>query len=124
MKLECSGSFDKTFSFLEKAQRAYIEKILNKYGKVGVELLSSATPVRTGKTASSWGYEIERSEDGIYTLYWKNSNVVKGINIALILQTGHGTKNGGYVSGINYIDPALEPLFKKLADDIWHEVTG
>lgn len=124
MKLECSGSFDKTFSFLEKAQRAYIEKILNKYGKVGVELLSSATPVRTGKTASSWGYEIEHSEDGIYTLYWKNSNVVKGINIALILQTGHGTKNGGYVSGINYIDPALEPLFKKLADDIWHEVTG
>lgn len=124
MKLECSGSFDKTFSFLEKAQRAYIERILNKYGKVGVELLSSATPVRTGKTASSWGYEIERSEDGIYTLYWKNSNVVKGINIALILQTGHGTKNGGYVSGINYIDPALEPLFKKLADDIWHEVTG
>ena len=124
MKLECSGSFDKTFSFLEKAQRAYIEKILNKYGKVGVELLSSATPVRTGKTASSWGYEIERSEDGIYTLYWKNSNVVKGINIALILQTGHGTKNGGYVSGINYIDPALEPLFKKLADDIWQEVTG
>lgn len=124
MKLECSGSFDKTFSFLEKAQRAYIEKILNKYGKVGVELLSSATPVRTGKTASSWGYEIEHSEDSIYTLYWKNSNVVKGINIALILQTGHGTKNGGYVSGINYIDPALEPLFKKLADDIWHEVTG
>ncbi len=124
MKLECSGSFDKTFSFLEKAQRAYIEKILNKYGKVGVELLSSATPVRTGKTASSWGYEIEHSEDDIYTLYWKNSNVVKGINIALILQTGHGTKNGGYVSGINYIDPALEPLFKKLADDIWHEVTG
>lgn len=123
MRLECSGSFSKTFDFLRRASRVDVEKVLNKYGQVGVELLSSATPVRTGKTAASWSYEIVK-ERGKYTIFWTNSNVNKGVNIALILQTGHGTKNGGYVSGIDYINPALEPMFKALANDAWKEVTG
>ena len=90
-----------------------IRAMLEDCGREGVEALKEATPKRTGLTASSWYYEIEENSDG-FTLRWNNSNVNEGVNIALILQRGHGKKNGGYVAGINYINPALAPIFEKI----------
>ncbi len=114
------------FSHLEKFLSAvsggqYILRVLDKYGKRGVEALEQATPKDTGKTASSWSYE-KVVEGDIIKLIWSNSNVNKNVNIALILDVGHGTGTGGYVQGMNYIEPALRPVFDKLADDAWMEV--
>lgn len=117
-----SGNFKHTEGFFKKVKELRFEYILDKYGREGVAALSSATPKRTGKTASSWSYTISSSEGG-YRIDWTNSNVNKGVNIALILQTGHGTRNGGYVTGVDYINPALEPIFNKLAEEAWGEVT-
>lgn len=97
--------------------------VLNKYGQRGVEALSHATPVDTGKTAASWSYEIQESDNSI-EIIWSNSNVNKGLNIAILLQYGHGTRNGGYVVGRDYINPALQPLFDELADKAWEEVVS
>ena len=97
--------------------------ILNKYGKMGVSALAAATPVDTGKTADSWIYEIETSKDS-YTITWSNTNVNNHVNIALILQYGHATRNGGYVSGRDYINPALQPVFDQIAEEAWREVTS
>lgn len=88
-----------------------------------MEALSKATPVDTGKTASSWSYEIVVTREG-YTIYWDNSNVNRGISIALLLQYGHGTRNGGFVEGRDYINPALRPIFDQMADEAWREVKG
>lgn len=115
------GDFKKTEKFLKKSLGVNYREILDKYGKQGVAALSSATPVDTGQTASSWYYEIIQNQDG-YSIVWKNSNVEKGVNIAVILQYGHATKNGGYVRGIDYINPALTPIFKELAEAAWKEV--
>ena len=90
---------------------------------MGADALANATPIDTGLTASSWSYEIVE-DDGGATIYWKNSNVVKGVSIAVILQYGHGTGTGGYVEGIDYINPALRSIFEGIADDAWKEVTG
>lgn len=116
------GNFKNLEKFLMKASKLTATGVLSKYGAKGVEALRSATPVRTGYTASCWDYRIEESE-GVYSIIWTNSNVNKGVNIALIIQYGHGTNHGGYVAGIDYINPALEPLFKQFVDDIWREVT-
>ncbi len=96
--------------------------VLERYGLRGVEALSAATPVRTGMTAISWSYDIVQNEDG-YSIIWKNDNINKYVNIALILQYGHATRNGGYVQGIDYINPALKPIFDELAKAAWKEVT-
>lgn len=117
------GNFSNTEKFLSKAQKVNIRHILEKYGMMGVDALSVATPYRTGKTASSWGYDIS-IQDGKLTISWTNSNVNKHVNIALILQYGHGTRNGGYVEGIDYINPAMRPVFKKIANEAWNEVVG
>lgn len=116
------GNFNKTEKFLKKSLgRDYIS-VLDKYGQQGVSTLSASTPVRTGVTASSWRYEIIQNKDNI-SIVWSNSNVQRGVNIALILQYGHGTRNGGYVIGTDYINPALKPIFDKMADAAWKEVT-
>lgn len=116
------GNFNKTEKFLKKSLgRDYIS-VLDKYGQQGVSTLSASTPVRTGVTASSWRYEIIQNKDNI-SIVWSNSNVQRGVNIALILQYGHGTRNGGYVTGTDYINPALKPIFDKMADAAWKEVT-
>lgn len=115
------GDWHRTVRFLEKASHLQILAILEKYGQLGVSRLEAATPVRTGLTAASWFYEIEKT-DGGYTIQWSNANVNKGVNIAIILQMGHGTRNGGYVAGRDYINPALAPIFDSLADDIFREV--
>lgn len=117
------GDFSKTEKFLKKSfGRDYLD-VLEKYAQQGVAALSAATPIDSGLTAISWGYEIIQNNSSI-SIIWKNTNVNKGVNIALILQYGHGTRNGGYVSGRDYINPALQPIFDKMADAAWKEVTS
>lgn len=115
------GDLKKTRNFLEKIVRRNYRDILEKYGKRGVDALSAATPRDTGKTAGSWEYEIEQTQTG-YTIEFNNTNLNHGVSVALLLQYGHGTRNGGYVQGIDYINPALRPVFEKLADEAWQEV--
>lgn len=117
------GDFSKTNKFLKKASNLDYSSILNRYGQAGVSALASATPVDTGLTASSWSYEITKS-NGKYKITWTNSNIVNGVSIAIILQYGHGTRNGGYVQGRDYINPALQPTFDLLAEAAWREVTN
>lgn len=116
------GDFNKTEKFLKGYSKSIILKHLDRYGREGVEALSSATPVDTGLTAASWDYEIHIDKDS-YAIVWTNSNVVDGVPIAIILQYGHGTKNGGYVQGIDYINPAIRPIFDKISNDVWKEIT-
>lgn len=116
------GDFKKTFRFLKAMKEKKFLLGLDKYGERGVQLLSENTPRDTGLTASSWYYKIE--DDGnTLKLTWYNSNVKKDyFNVALMLQYGHATKNGGWVEGIDYINPALKPLFDELEKDVWEEV--
>lgn len=117
------GDFKKTTNFLKRIRKLDFESLLKKYAEEGVEALSEATPVVTGKTAASWSYEIVK-EPGKISIFWNNSNVVRGIPIAVILDYGHGTGTGGYVRGRHYISPAIRPVFDKIADAAWKEVTG
>lgn len=116
-----TGDFKKTEKFFQKISKSDFLQALEKFGRKGVEALAAATPVDSGKTAESWGYEIRRS-NGRISIYWTNSNVNDGVNIAVILQYGHGTRNGGYVQGRDYINPAIRPIFDKIADDAWREI--
>ena len=116
------GDFSKLTSFLEKAKEAVKIGDLDKYGREGVKALESATPVDTGLTAKSWSYKIE-NKNGIVKLSFHNSNIQNGVPIAIILQYGHGTRNGGWVEGRDYINPAIQPIFDKIADSAWREVT-
>lgn len=115
------GSFNKTEKFLKNAKNIKFDEILKRYGEEGVEALSNATPKDTGLSASSWGYEIKKTKDHVY-IYWTNSNINKGIPIVLLIQYGHGTRNGGYVQGIDFINPTIRPIFDKIADGVWAEV--
>lgn len=117
-----TGDFSKTTKFLERAKRGDYLKVLDKYGKEGVKALSSATPVDSGTTANSWSYKIEKG-NGSAKISFLNSNVNKGVPIAIILQYGHGTRNGGYVQGRDYINPAIQPIFDRIANEAWKEVT-
>ena len=122
IKFEQKGDFHKLNNWLEKIKGGFNLSKLDKYGKEGVEALSMNTPMSTGKTAESWDYEIERHGDSV-TITWTNSNVVDGVNIALLLQYGHATRSGTWVEGIDYIEPALRPIFEKIADEAWKEVS-
>lgn len=119
-----SGNFKNASVFLEEIKRnkTALYKILRRYGEEGVLALSRKTPANTGKTADSWGYEIHESRTGI-ELVWTNSNESNSIPIALLIQYGHATKNGGYVKGVDYINPALSDVFKKMSNELWKEVT-
>lgn len=116
------GDFSRTNKFFERALNVVKLGELDKYGRQGVEALAAATPKDTGKTADSWKYEITRS-NGSATISWYNTNENKGVNIAVILQYGHGTRNGGYVRGRDYINPAIQPLFDQIAETAWKEIT-
>lgn len=122
IEFKCTGDLKKTSEFLKEIKKFGIDSVLNKYGQRGVEALAAATPKDTGKTASSWSYEITKNKDST-TITWKNSNVNKGVNIAILLQYGHGTGTGGWVEGVDYINPALKPIFQQMADDAWEEIT-
>lgn len=116
------GGFSKTTKHLEKLKNFNVVKLLDKYGKDGVAALASATPVDSGYTAASWYYKIEVGANTT-SLIFCNSHVNKGVPIAIILQYGHGTRNGGYVQGRDYINPAIQPIFDSLANKAWEEVT-
>lgn len=116
------GDFSKLTRFLEKAKETVRIGDLDKYGREGVAALASATPIDSGLTASSWYYEIT-NKAGSATISFYNSNVQNGVPIAVILQYGHGTGNGGWVQGRDYINPAIRPIFDRIANEAWREVT-
>lgn len=117
------GDFSKTQKFLAKLARPNIIERLKAYGSMGVDALSAATPKDSGKTAGSWGYEVKQSGK-TYSIVWTNTNVVNGVPIAVILQYGHGTGTGGYVKGRDYINPAIQPIMNRIAEDVWKVVSS
>ena len=119
IKLSSTGNFNKTEKFLKRSNNIKLE--LDAYGRKGVAALSAATPVNSGETANSWYYEITK-QNGKYTIAFKNSNINNGVPIAIILQYGHGTNNGGWVEGRDYINPAIQPIFDEMAEAAWKEV--
>lgn len=116
------GDFSKLTNFLERMKEGIHLGDLDKYGREGVAALSSATPVDTGLTAASWYYEIENTKNGA-AIRFLNSNIQNGVPIAIILQYGHATGSGGWVQGRDYINPAIQPIFDKIAKEAWKEVT-
>lgn len=116
------GDFSKSFRYLERVKNVVRLGDLDRYGREGVAALASATPVDSGLTASSWYYEIVR-KNGSVSIVFNNSNIQNGVPIAVILQYGHGTRNGGWVQGRDYINPAIQPIFDRIANDAWREVT-
>lgn len=124
--VKSKGNFSKTNTFFDKLSNIIQYVDLRKYGKMGVDALSNATPKDSGKTALSWRYEIEHDKNNkTYKLSWYNDNISDDqYNVAVLLQYGHATNNGGYVKGVDYINPALAPIFEKIADDAWKEVNN
>ena len=116
------GDFSKLTRYLERAKATVKLSSLDKFGREGVAALASATPVATGLTANSWYYEIE-NKNGIAKISFLNSNIQNGVPIAIILQYGHGTRNGGWVEGRDYINPAIQPIFDRIVENAWREVT-
>jgi hypothetical protein len=117
-----SGDLKGTRGFLNRLKQDRFVDRLDKYGQMGVKALRDATPRDTGKTANSWGYVIEQNKDSV-TITWTNSNENRSIPIALLIQYGHATRNGGWISGIDYINPALKPIFEQIATSAWKEVS-
>ncbi|MET0786630.1 MAG: HK97 gp10 family phage protein [Paenisporosarcina sp.] len=120
-KLDSQGDFKKTIKFLEFMKSGDLFDNLDSYGRRGVDALSSATPVDTGETAHSWGYQVAHSK-GRASISWFNTHREGRVNIAVIIQYGHGTGTGGWVEGRDYINPAIQPVFDKIVDDIWRQV--
>ena len=116
------GDFSKLTRFLERAKNLVHLSDLDRYGREGVAALASATPVDTGKTAASWYYDIKINKESA-SITFNNSNIQNGVPIAIILQYGHGTRNGGWVEGRDYINPVIQPIFDKMAEEAWKEVT-
>lgn len=116
------GNFNNTEKFLKGSKEIDFINLLNEYGKKGVDALSQATPIDSGITSGSWRYEIHTSK-GEYKVIWTNDNINQGIPIAILIQYGHATKNGGYVEGRDFINPAMKPIFDSMANELWREVT-
>lgn len=116
------GSFNRTNTYLRGLKEKNLAAVLNKYGSLGVDALSNATPVKTGMTSTSWYYTIEQKR-GYISIRWHNSNRENGAPVAILIQYGHGIRNGGYVQGRDYINPAIRPIFDKAAAEVWKEVT-
>lgn len=123
VKFEVSGSFTKTEKFINRMKRREYLNVLDEFGREGAQALRNATPVDSGKTAESWDYEIKRTRN-CTEIIWTNSNINDGVPIAIILQYGHGTGTGGYVQGRDYINPAIQPIFDKMAEKAWKVVTS
>ena len=121
MHITCSGDFSNTIQFLNRLQHKDYLNVLGTYGRRGVEILREATPKDTGKTADSWYYEIKQDRDKT-TISWCNRNINDGVLIAAIIQYGHATGDGYYVEGVDYINPAMKPVFDDLANECWKEV--
>lgn len=123
VSLSWQGDYRATRRWMDKMEAGSVADVLRSCGEKGIEALSAATPVRTGKTAASWGFEAKTSSKGV-TLTWTNSNVVNGVPIAIILQYGHGTGTGGYVHGRDYINPAMRPVFDEIESRISRMLRG
>lgn len=121
IRFKHKGDFKNLESFLNRAGKFDMRTFLDRYGREGVEALRSNTPIDSGLTASSWDYYIDTNKR-TSKIVWTNTHNVSGVNIAIILQYGHGTRNGGYVQGQDYINPAIRPIMDKIADDVWREV--
>lgn len=122
IKFRQFGNFRRTEKILKRLGDGDYLKGLEKFGEAGVEALQAATPVDTGKTASSWSYSIEKTKNGV-SISWNNSNINKGLNIAVLIQYGHATGDGTYIEGVDYINPSLRPIFALIAKKAWEEVT-
>ncbi|AWN03270.1 hypothetical protein PBI_CAMILLE_23 [Microbacterium phage Camille] len=122
ISFDARGDFKNTERFLNKVKKLDIARALRPVAQAGVRALAAATPTESGLTAASWGYEITVSK-GSSTITWTNSNTRNGVNIAIILQMGHGTGTGGWVAGRNYINPAIRPIMDQIAEDAWKVVT-
>lgn len=120
-EVSATGDYRRTLAYLTKLSKADFYRTLNSAGSRGVAALRAATPIESGQTASSWNYEVETSASGA-SITWTNSHTENGVPIAVILQYGHGTGTGGYVQGRDYINPALAPIFDKIAEDVWKVV--
>ena len=123
INMRTTGDLRKTRGFLSRIVQHYYRNKLEHYGELGVQALKYATPKDTGATAEAWSYEIVEEEDRL-TIWWKNSHTNKWANIAILLQYGHATGTGGFVEGIDYINPALRPVFQLMANEVWKEVIG
>ena len=123
IKVKQKGNFSKALRYMTSIREVGSLKNLDKYARDGVEALAAATPVRTGLTARSWYYSIQRTKDSV-TIEFLNSNIQNGVPIAIILFYGHGTRNGGYVQGVDYINPALQPIFERIKNNAWKELSG
>lgn len=121
--IESKGSFKKTESFLKSVSGKSIYESLEFYARQGVSELESATPVESGLSAKSWNYEINDTP-GSYSITWTNTNLVNGIPVVILIQYGHGTRGGSYVEGVDFINPALRPIFDKISNKVWNEVTS
>jgi len=117
------GSFKRAEKFLAEMSKKDYTATLRRFGELGVQALAEATPKDSGKTAEMWSYELKRTETG-YELYWKNRHTNEGVNIAILLQYGHGTRNGAFVRGRDFINPAIRPVMDQMAEEIWEEVKG
>ncbi len=120
VKIKVKGNTNRIEHFLKKNVKVNL-KLLEKYGEMGVNALAAATPRKTGRTAESWGYEIVETPNGV-AIRWTNSNIQDGVPIAVVINYGHATRDGGYVKGEHYIEPAMRPVFKKIAKSAWEEV--
>ena len=120
--IESQGEWKLTRNWFDRMTKLDLALIMNQFGKEGVSALAAATPSRSGLTSKSWNYEVTRKGNN-WKITWTNSNVNKGANIAVLIQYGHGTRNGGYVVGRDYINPAIRPIFDKIAEKAWKEVT-
>lgn len=122
IKIKHKGNFNKTEKFFNRVLKREYLNVLDRYGQMGVDVLRSVTPSDSGRTAESWNFGIEEG-NGSVTIYWSNSNENDGVNIAILLLYGHGLQNGGYVEGFDFVNPAMRPIFEKMADECWKEVT-
>lgn len=123
ISFDTSGSFKHTEQFLKSVQKLDILGILDSYAQEGVSALSSATPIESGLAADSWDYEVSK-EGSVYSISWTNTDVENGFPVAIMLQYGYGTGTGGYVQGVDYINPAMRPIFDSIADKVWKVVTS
>ena len=122
IRFKQKGDFGKVSGYLERMRKGSVKRTLEKYGREGVDALSSATPMDSGHTAESWSYRIT-DRNGNVAIEFHNTNINEGVPIAIILQYGHGTGTGGWVEGRDYINPAIQPVFDKIAKEVWKEVT-
>lgn len=123
IRVHSSGDFNRTRAFLHRLKSKEMYRDLNRFGKMGVDALAAATPRASGETANAWTYQIKHSRSGT-TISWDNTNENDGQKVAILIQYGHGTGTGGYVVDKDFINPAMGPIFDKIAQEVWRKVTN